>query len=241
MTIRPLGFLLLVAVVGWYLNQSPSTPKPNILPTPERKRPLLPIPPRNEMMVTAQTGGTVSPKGEEVQIDYPTERHMKNTGGSDGAGLCVFTSIEMAADDQNVEQLLGFQKWMTRRPGGGYPSKVTKTISDFCKERSLSEPRYLQVEGREEVYEILKLACRTGRMPGVTYSFSPTGRYGGMRIAHMVNILHCTDSEVCVLDNNFPKTYEWMSKQEFLRTFTGGRDGWAVILLDSGSPYPPSN
>lgn len=58
------------------------------------------------------------------------------------------------------------------------------------------------VEGSD--LERLKLACRTGRMPGVTYAFSPTGRYGGARIAHMVNLVHADDQWFAVLDNNYP-------------------------------------
>jgi hypothetical protein len=39
-------------------------------------------------------GGRTSPDGrEEIQIDLPGAEHMKNTGGRDGAGLCVFTSV----------------------------------------------------------------------------------------------------------------------------------------------------
>ncbi len=80
-------------------------------------------------------------------------------------------------------------------------------------------------------------------MPGVTYSFSPTKRYGGARIAHMVSLVHADDQWFCVLDNNYPglDKYEWMSPAEFLKTYTGGGGGWAVILLDRGPPPLPWN
>ena len=101
-------------------------------------------------------------------------------------------------------------------------------------------PTYLQVEGRD--LEILKLACKTGRIPSVTYCFSPAGRYGGRRIAHMVSLLHADDHWFVVLDNNYPGTYEWMTPAEFARTYGCNRsNGWAVILLDSGPPPVPEN
>lgn len=196
----------------------------------------------------AKVGGSVSPDGqEEIQCDLPGGLHMRNTGGigprgpGSGAGLCVFTSIEHSAIHQNVPELLGFQKWMTTRPGGGYPEKVDKMISAFCKEKGVPVPRYLQVEGGD--MEILKLACKTGRMPGVTYCWSPTGRYGGSKIAHMVNTPHASDEWVCVLDNNYPgeDRYEWMSWSEFRKTFMGNGGGWAVILLSPGPPPVPTN
>lgn len=198
-------------------------------------------------LIEAKVNGKVSPDGQEIQIDLPGELHMKNTGGmgprgpGSGAGLCVFTSIEHAAHWQNVPALIGFQKWMTSKPGGGYPEKVVKMIEAYCKDRNLPVPAYLQVEGKD--LEILRLACKTGRMPAITYGVSPTGRYGGGRIAHMTNLVHAQGSVFAQLDNNFldPKenAYEWMNEKEFLKAYTsGGGGGWAVILLDPAGPPP---
>lgn len=192
--------------------------------------------------VGARVGGTIAPDAKtEIQLDLPGQFHTKNVGGSDGAGLCVFTSIQHAAQWQNVGALKDFQKWMRQHPGGGYPEKVDAKIKQICKEKNIPIPSYLQVEGKD--IEVLKLACKTGRMPSVTYSYSPTGRYGGGKIAHMVTLSHADDQWFCVLDNNFPGTtaYEWMSPQEFLRTYAAGGQGWSVILLDPGPPPPPRN
>ncbi len=179
-----------------------------------------------------------TPDGTPVQLDLPVRLHLKNTGGSDGAGLCVFTSITHSATWQSVTALDHFRDWMTRYPGGGWPEKVDAMIAKITKEKSAPAVKYLQVE--DDDLEILKLACRTGRMPGVTYSFSPSGRYGGQRIAHMVTLLHASDSWFCVLDNNFPGTYEWMTPAEFRRSYLGGgRSGWSVILLNPGPPPLP--
>jgi hypothetical protein len=194
----------------------------------------------------ASVGGPIAPDGSEIQVDLPGELHRKNSGGmgpggpGTGSGLCVFTSIEHAAIWQNVTQLNGFQKWMTSKPGGGYPEKVDKMIAEFCAERKLPVPKYLQVQGND--LEILKLALNTGRMPGITYSYSPSGRYGGQRIAHMVNLVHGDGKNWCVLDNNFPGAdkYEWMNTQEFVRAYTAG-EGWSVILLSPPPPPSPRN
>lgn len=187
----------------------------------------------------ASVGGNKSPSGDEIQVDLPGELHRKNTA-SKGLGLCVFTSIHHAAVWQNVPALHEFPKYLIDKsiPGGGYPSKVDDLIPKIAQSRGLPVPDYLQVEGSD--LEILKLACRTGRLPSVTYSFSPTGRYNKQRISHMVNAAHVTDSFVAVLDNNYPgaDAYEWMTPQEFLRTYTGGRSGWAVILLAPAAPPP---
>lgn len=203
-----------------------------------------------ESKAGATVGGKLAPDGKtEINCDLPGNLHMKNTGGmgprgpGSGAGLCVFTSIEHSSHWQNVDALKGFQQWMTHKPGGGHPQKVDQMIEAFCKERGLAKPDYLQVEGKD--LEILKLACKTGRMPAVTYGVSPSGRYSGKTIAHMVSLPHADDQFFCVLDNNYiePRegAYEWMTPQEFLKAYTSGGGGWAVILLDPGPPPVPRN
>lgn len=193
------------------------------------------------LVYAASVGGNRAPDGTEIHCDLPGSEHLKNKGGRDGAGLCVFTSIDHSARWQQVPQLIGFRDWMTKHPGGGYPSKVTKMISQICKERGMLEPAYIQVEGAD--LEVLKRACVGGRMPGVTYCRSPTGRYGGQTIAHMVSLPHADAKNFCVLDNNYPGAdqYEWMTPEEFRKTYTGGGGGWAVILLEPGPPPPPKN
>src|SRR5262245_53923587 len=69
-------------------------------------------------------GGPLAPDGKtEVTCDIPVELRQKNTGGWDGAGLCVFTSIEHSARFQNERRLWDFQKNMRSERGGGYPEK----------------------------------------------------------------------------------------------------------------------
>jgi len=188
----------------------------------------------------AQVGGPRHPDGTEVQLDLPREYQLRNRGGSDGAGLCVFASLQHSAVWQDVAPLTHVFSWMFTHPGGGWPEKVDQVIAAICKEQNVAAPDYLQVEGPD--LEILKLACRTGRMPAVTYSMSPTGRYGGARIAHMVSLVHADERWFAVLDNNYPGTIEWMTPADFRATYLGrSGQGWAIILLAEGPPPPPSN
>lgn len=195
----------------------------------------------------AFVGGPVAPDGTEIQCDLPDELHMKNCGGSDGAGLCVFTSLNHSAYFQNIPVLQDFQQWMRKYPGGSWPDKTARMIEKRAKEAGKQAPEFIQIEGKD--LEILKLACKTGRMPGVTYSFSPTGRYGGGRISHMVSLAAAGAGAekgkgpggrgwFCVIDNNYPgrNQIEWLSEQLFLRTYTGGGQGWSVIFR---APCPP--
>jgi len=235
-------------VCGWSCRPAQESPPccPAPAPMPSRPRPTpCSEPALVEQGVGATVGGPVAPDGTEVQIDLPNDRHVRNTGGigprgpGSGAGLCVFTSIQHAADWQGVEVLQDFQKWMTTRPGGGYPSKVDKMIGQKCAEAGTAKPAYLHVTGAD--LDMLRLACKTGRMPGVTYCRSFAGRYGGQRISHMVSLVHLDERWAAILDNNFPKSLEWLSLDEFRRTYVGGGGGWGFILLDPGPPPTPRN
>jgi len=188
----------------------------------------------SQIEATSVEGGRHSPDGaEEIQIDLPGSQQMKNTGGRDGAGLCVFTSIEHAGRWQNVDSILGLQTKMTREQGGGYPSKVEKMLAKYC-----DGAQYLQYEGSDPA--LIKLALTTGRMPSVTYGYSP--RYSG-KIAHMVNAVHLTEKWAAILDNNFPgdTKYEWMTPAEFKKRWVSGGGGWAVVVIAPPPPPMPYN
>jgi len=195
------------------------------------------------LAVQAKVGGQVAPDGRtEIQIDLPGDLHRANIE-SKGQGCCVFTSIHHSALWQNIPELQEFPKWLQKKglTGGGYPGNVKERITAICKERGVLEPAYLQIENSKDI-EILRLACKTGRFPAVTYSKSPTGRYGGGTIAHMVSLPHADQQYLAVLDNNYIgiDKYEWMSADEFIKV-ANPRGYWAVILLGPGPPIPPRN
>lgn len=187
----------------------------------------------------AQVGGTKAPNGADMQMQLPSSHHVRNRGGSDGAGLCVFASLRHTGDWQDNAVFFGLFEHMFNYPGGGYPSKVDAVVKRYAAQRGLPVPKYIQIEDAD--LEILKLACKNGYMPGVTYSFSPTGRYGGSKISHMVTLVHADDNYFAILDNNYPGSYEWMTPEEFKRTYAYGGQGWSVILLEKSPPPAPRN
>ena len=196
---------------------------------------------QNKMLAAALSlllSADVQPAGKE-QMPLPLDLHIKNTGGSDGAGLCVFASITHSAHWQNEHDLQKLFAWMKSKPGGGYPSKVDKMIDQMTG----GKIKVIQYEGND--LDVLRLAVRTGRMPAVTYSVSPSGRYGGRKIAHMVSLVGISGSGASetweILDNNYPGTVERLSTSEFQRSFSLGGGGWAVILYPPGRPPEPRN
>lgn len=184
------------------------------------------------------TPSPVSPDGTPAVIDLPASQHMRNVGGSDGAGLCVFTSIQHSAYWQNIRALDGYREWMRRRPGGGWPQKVDATLAQFCKEKGVQLPPYVQHTGGDE--EFLRLALKTGRLPAVTYCGLDDfyrDRWGRpARIAHMVSLAHLDGTRAAIIDNNRPGYWVWMTREEFQSRWRGNSGGWAVVFLD---PPPP--
>lgn len=207
----------------------------------------------------AQFTVTPEPVKDRVRAtaDLPAGQHKRNAAGSDGLGLCVYTSAWHAALWQSVGELYGFRDWMTRRPGGSYPEKFEATLAAFCQEKRVPVPSYVQHTGGDD--EFLALALRTGRMACVTYCGADgPGRYGVEVVGHMVNLVHMDDTTAAILDNNFPGSWLWMSRTDFLARWRGVRPdgrpfvirdgrgrqmpvggGWAIVLLNSPPPpYP---
>jgi hypothetical protein len=217
------------------------TPKVDPAPPPQPK-PRRPWGPRIAPVGAdgIQAGGPVGPDGTEVTVDLPVSVRTANVGGSDGAGLCVFTSIGHAARWQNVPQLEGFRDWMRKYPGGGYPDKVDKMIARLVAEKGCEPPAYIQYSGGDP--SILELALRTGRMPSVTYNGRDGVLYRGT-ISHMVNLVHLDAKWGVILDNNNIEENRllWLPRDEFLKRWRGGGGGWAVVLLSPPPPPIPHN
>jgi hypothetical protein len=74
----------------------------------------------------------------------------------------------------------------------------------------------------------------------VTYGYGE--RYRMQTIAHMVNLVHLDQKWAAILDNNFPGTYEWMPREEFLKRWAHpGGQGWAYVMLAPPPPPVPHN
>jgi hypothetical protein len=184
------------------------------------------------------TGGSIGPDAKtEVACDLPSDLLFRNTGGRDGAGLCVFASITYAALYQNESRLVGLFNAMKKERGGGWPEKVDQMIAKYGAGAS-----YLQYEGSDP--GILKAALASGRMPCVTYN-GHDPHYGNHSISHMVNLVCYDDGAdlAAIRDNNFtdPNDLVWMSIKEFLQRWKGGGGGWVVVLVAPPPPPPPRN
>ncbi len=186
---------------------------------------------------TLAEGGPIGPDGRtQVACDIPAPLRQENVGGRDGAGLCVFTSIEHSARYQNERRLWNFQKQMTQEPGGGYPDKVDAMIAKYAP-----GTRYIQHVNGD--LEFLYAAIRTGRPPDVTYAGMDMHYGKNRKVAHMVTLVHLDPPSksprlACVLDNNYIGANQlvWMTADEFKTRWLAMGGGWAVVLL---APPPP--
>ncbi len=180
-------------------------------------------------------------EGLELTVDLPEGEHIKNIGSfKDGAGMCVMSSIEMAARWQGLDQLRGLRDWCAKEPGGASPGKVDRQLAAFFKEKGLKPIPYMQYEGKSPE-KIMELIDKTGRMACITYGYSP--RYGGA-IAHMVCSPLYRKGFGVVLDNNYigEKNYEWMPADELVnRMKAGGGSAWVFVWLTPGPPPLPKN
>lgn len=204
------------------------------LPTPKPKRPWGTDLEGSVESITL--GGQIAPDGSTpLQIDYPLSQHISNIGSRvDGAGMCVMSSIEMAARWANLETVRGLRSWCANKPGGGYPSKVDKQLKEYSQSIAINTPEYVQYEGKE--LDLLRLALKTGRMPAVTYAGRDKVRYSGT-IAHMVCLAHLDEKWAAIWDNNGTAgELIWMTPDEFKSRWTNGNNGWAFVWL---APPPP--
>lgn len=236
-----IGAFMVVLSIRQPPNTIPAQPDyPKVAPDQAKRRPLLPLPHRDSEAGLQIVNGS-DYQGTHIACDLPESLMLWNKGGSDGAGLCVPTSVEMAGLSQNVPGIGGFQRWCQKRPGGSYPTKLDKYLKDFYRETQKSEPpEYRQYEGRD-IEAALDLISKTGRMAACTYGTSP--RYGNRRIAHMVCSPLYQGKFCVILDNNQiggvkeGSRYEWIDKAEGLRRicYPSGQ-GWVFVWL---LPPPP--
>lgn len=189
------------------------------------------------------TANPVHPSGVRAMVDAPPDLHIKNIGGSDGAGLCVGTSNEVAGRYQSMPELDGFQSWLHKRPGGSYPEMLEADLKKFASSKGVAVPSHIQHTGGDIAF--LRLALKTRRMVCMTYAgFDPF--YGQMPIAHMVDGAHLDDKLGAIIDNNEPGKWRWMSDVQLINRWLGKTDdgrnlrvggGWLVAWLTS--PPPP--
>ncbi len=189
-------------------------------------------------------------KGLTLTCDLPASQQMQNIGSKvDGSGMCVFTSVEMAARYQGLEQWRGFRDWCAQNyPGGGDPDKLAQLIAAYAKAKGLTVPPFVQYQGQSPE-PVLDMIDKTGRMACFAYGYSP--RYGSY-INHMVCGPKFGKDLATVLDNNFTgeTNYEWVTRAELVRRLKVGADqrgravaepAWVFVWLTPTPPPIPVN
>lgn len=170
-------------------------------------------------------------------IDLPLSQHHRNTGGSDGAGLCVYSAGRHAAKWQNLPTAEGVQAWMERHPGGSYPEKLDATLKQYFRERGEPVPAYFQHTGGDE--QVLDLLIKTRRMPCMTYAGCDDFYGTNTVIAHMVSGVHLDAGKGAILDNNRPGGFLWMTRKELLDRWRGVDAGGRSLLVRAGVRWIP--
>lgn len=184
--------------------------------------------------------------GQRVTAELPESLMMWNRGGSDRAGMCVMTSIEMVGMLQNVPGVKGLRDWCAREPGGAGPRKVDDQMKRYYRKvHDREPPEYRQYEGRD-LEAIARLIDKTGRPMACTYGQSP--RYEDWRnprgiISHMVWSARYRGDWCVIVDNNpvggvkAGSRYEWLTDEEGMRRIKAPRGvGWIFVWL---APPPP--
>lgn len=173
----------------------------------------------------------VAPDGTEPSVDIPVDRRTRNIGSKiDGKGMCVTTSITVAADWQNLPKVwLGYRDWCAQAAGGGsWPSKNHKQLAQFAKAKGVSIPPHVEQVGGDPS-ALLEAASRTGRMAAVTW-------WDG----HMLNCTHFDSKWGAIMDNNGnPNHVRWMSRAQALQGIRGRMGSWVYVWLAPPPPPPP--
>jgi hypothetical protein len=181
-------------------------------------------------------------RGRAAHAPTPARYHVRNEGGSDGAGLCVVSSIlanGMAVgipgfDRPGLDEASGrsdapgkgSELWTTAkaRPGGYSPTKLEALLGEVAPAE-----KWASYVGTDP--GILEKLSRAGYPIGATMN---TGElYGGRRIHHMVSLGHFDrDQDLAMYqDNNRPGVFTWVTAREYARRWIDNGTGWAFSWL----------
>lgn len=171
---------------------------------------------------------TPSYRGERANAPIPSRFHVRNEGGSDGAGLCVISSITCNGAFQGVKDLLGLKDsplWRAakRAPGGYSPDKLRNLLDRLP---GLKDEKYASYIGTDT--SVLDRWSRRGYPIGATMN---TGQlYSYRYIHHMISLIHYRKGGYAiVVDNNDTGRYHVMPAGEFDRRWPYGGTAWAFI------------
>jgi hypothetical protein len=164
-------------------------------------------------------------RGTTANAPIPPEFHIRNEGGSDGAGLCVISSILANGRFQDVpglERGKDSELWRTAkvRPGGYSPAKLEALVNEVM-------PDELWASSVGTDPSILAKLSALGYPIGATMNTGSSYYY--QPIHHMISLVHYDNEWACVVDNNDPGKYHWMPASEFAKRWIDGGVGWAWI------------
>jgi hypothetical protein len=179
-------------------------------------------------------------QGVRASAPIPVELHVRNEGGSNGAGLCVISSVLSAGMAQGVpgldipglDEASGGQKpgkgsklWLAAkaRKGGYSPDKLASLLKEV-----MPREKWVSYVGTDpsEIEKLTKAGYR------VCATMNTGAQYGYRHIAHMVNDIHYeTNGWACVVDNNDPGMYHWMPAAERDRRLKDHGTLWAFAWL----------
>ena len=190
------------------------------------------------------------PNGKTLQLPLPASEHMMNTGGSDGAGLCVYTSVTLSAHWHNITDAYNLRKFAEGRPGGSYPEKLASDLKTYSLRYNVTLPTYVQHTGGDDSF--LDLCMKTRRYPGITYAGQDD--FYRQTIAHMVNLVNLDANYGTIQDNNRAGKWTTGTRSQLLNRWKGLDDngrplrlggqaiggGWAFVwIAPPAPPMPP--
>lgn len=172
---------------------------------------------------------TTSPEyhGTMANAPIPPKYHVRNEGGSNGAGLCVISSLIQDGAYQSIGDLPTLKEsalWKAAKKakGGYYPGKLEALLKAV-----MPDAKWFSWEGKTP--ELVKQYNAAGYPVATTMN---TGaQYGYAPIHHMISVAHLDDQWACVVDNNDPGKYHWMPAAEYARRFPDGGNGWGFVWL----------
>ena len=169
--------------------------------------------------------------GHAASAPIPPELHQRNTGGSDGAGLCVIASMVTAGRHMGIDGRFLERLWANARkaPGGYDLTKLETLIHRTAAECGIKPPGYFSYIGTNPA-----AAERLSQL-GIPFGMTLTQAEYASAMHHMVTDIDFEASGLSALvDNNLPGRYRWMAgKRRWVLAHDGG-----VVWLFAWMPPP---
>lgn len=171
------------------------------------------------------------PEGTVVTLDRGS--HIENSEGSDGGGLCVPTSVVVAARWQGIKEAEGFLDYCRHRPGGSTPLQLARDLKAYAAKSHVTLPPFLQHTGGD--VKFLEEMLKAGKCVGITYCGND-GFYKST-INHMVDLAGLTETTGVIIDSNRPHFWVSMTRSQLIARWQGKRDDGRPALLLARYPW----